>query len=77
LQALPRGATIKGMSMKAKILASAGALLTGLARVLGGDGFEAPVIEKATPWLAMGISVVAVLAIAVVAFKTSRRTHLD
>ena len=65
------------MSVKAKMLASAGALLTGLSRALAGDGFEAPVIEKAIPWLAIGISAIAVLAIAVVAFKSSRRTHLD
>ena len=65
------------MSVKAKTLASAGALLTGLSRALAGDGFEAPVIEKAIPWAAIGISAVAVLAIAVVAFKSSRRTHLD
>lgn len=63
--------------MKANILASAGALLTGLPRALAGDGFEAPVIEKAIPWVAIGIGVIAVAAIAVVAFKSSRRTHLD
>ena len=65
------------MSVKAKILASAGALLTGLSRALAGDGFEPPVVEKAMPWLAIAVSAIAVLAIAVVAFKSSRRTHLD
>jgi hypothetical protein len=65
------------MTVKANILASAGALLTGLSRALADDGFEAPVIEKATPWLAIGIAVIAAAGIAVVAFKSSRRTHLD
>ena len=59
------------------MLVSAGALLTGLSRALAGDGFEAPVIEKAVPWLAIGIAVIALGSIAAVAFKSSRRTHLD
>lgn len=63
--------------MKAKILVSAGALLTGLSRALASDGFEVPVIEKSTPWLAIAISALAVLAMAVVALKSARRTHLD
>lgn len=63
--------------MKAKILVLAAGLLTGVSAALAGDGFEAPEIEKAIPWAAIGIAVGAVLAIVVVAFKGSGRTHLD
>ena len=41
------------------------------------DGFEPPEIESTTHWYAIVAAVVALLAICVLAFKNSKRTHLD
>ena len=43
----------------------------------GADGFEAPEIEAKTDWIAILVAILGVLGIAVAAFKSSRRTHLD
>jgi len=42
-----------------------------------GDGFEPPDIQKARNWYAIVAAVVAALAVCVIAFKNSKRTHLD
>ena len=41
------------------------------------DGFEAPAPEGNVDWPAIGITAVAALAIAVLGFKSAKRTHLD
>lgn len=38
---------------------------------------EAPEIESSVPWLPLLFTVLATAAICAVAFKSSRRTHLD
>ncbi len=44
---------------------------------LAEDGYAPPEAKKSGSWVALLVAVVAALAIAVVAFKSSRRTHLD
>lgn len=41
------------------------------------DGYEIPVLEPKTPWISIGISVLALAGIAIVAFKNPHRSHLD
>ncbi len=55
-----------------------GAAVICLSRVaLAADGYEAPELEGKTDWPAVGILVLAVIAIAAAAFKNAHRTHLD
>ena len=42
-----------------------------------GDGFEPPKIEKGDYWSALAVVAVALTGICVVAFKSSKKTHLD
>ena len=42
-----------------------------------GDGFDPPDEGDALEWPALVAAVIAVLAILVLAFKNSKRTHLD
>ena len=41
------------------------------------DGFEPPVIKKGDYWYALAVALVALAGICVVAFKSSKKTHLD
>jgi len=41
------------------------------------DGFKPPEITSTTHWYAIVAAVVALLAICVLGFKNSKRTHLD
>ena len=58
-------------------------LLTGLILLVAtcaawaGDGFEPPEIKKADNWYVLAIAAVALAGICVVAFKNSKKTHLD
>ena len=38
---------------------------------------EAPLIEPSKPWMAILLTVLATLLVCLVAFKSTRRTHLD
>lgn len=42
-----------------------------------GDGYYTKVSEPSDPWLAIGVTVLSLLCIAAVAFKSPHRTHLD
>ena len=42
-----------------------------------GDGFKPPEIKKADYWYALAVAAAALAGICVVAFKNSKRTHLD
>jgi hypothetical protein len=66
------------MTMK-KILMAAPVLLAALrpAWAADGEGVTPPTIESSTPWMAILYSLVAAVAICVLGFKNSRRTHLD
>jgi len=55
---------------------SAGVLLTP-AWAAANDGYAVEGMASSTPWLAILYTLVALGAAAVVAFKNSRRTHLD
>ncbi len=41
------------------------------------DGYESPELKDEAPWTAILYLVVALAGICIVAFKNSRRTHLD
>ncbi len=41
------------------------------------DGFEAPDVEPSGTWFTYLCTIVFIVAIATVAFKSSKRTHLD
>ena len=56
---------------------SLAAVAASRAAMGAGDGFEAPSIEPEGEWLTYVSLAVFVVAIAVVGFKNSRRTHLD
>ncbi|MFP4107283.1 MAG: hypothetical protein ACLFVU_14515 [Phycisphaerae bacterium] len=47
------------------------------AQVEGLDGFEVPVGDKGTPWAAVLFSLVFTGCACALAFKNSKRTHLD
>lgn len=55
------------------------ALLVGttVAQAATADGYEVPVLEPRTPWISIGISVLALAGVAAVAFKNPHRSHLD
>ena len=42
-----------------------------------GDGFEPPEIKNVDYWYALAVAAAALAGICVVAFKNSKRTHLD
>ena len=64
--------------MKAILLGWLTALLAAAPAALAeGDGFEVPEIESSGLPVPICVAIVAVLAIAAVAFKNSKRTHLD
>ena len=44
---------------------------------LAADGHEAPKLEDKTNWIVILITGLGVLAMAAIAFKNARRTHLD
>ncbi|MDY7009815.1 MAG: hypothetical protein SVV80_03595 [Planctomycetota bacterium] len=41
------------------------------------DGFEPPEIKSGNYWYAAAVAIVALAGICVVAFKSSKKTHLD
>jgi len=55
---------------------SASLLLTP-AWAAANDGYAVEGMASSTPWLAILYTVVALGAVAVIAFRNSRRTHLD
>jgi hypothetical protein len=60
------------------LVALAGTAATVLAAdEIKGDGYLAPAVDGNIDWLTIVFFVVALAAMAVVAFKTSGRTHLD
>ena len=46
-------------------------------RALAADGHEAPKLEDKIDWIVILITGLGVVAIAAIAFKNARRTHLD
>lgn len=64
-----------------KILMAAPVLLAVLKTAAAADGGGAapspPQIESSTPWIAILYSLLAAVAICILGFKNSRRTHLD
>ena len=47
------------------------------AAALAADGYEPPEREYSPPWMAILYAVIFAAAVAAVAFKNSKRTHLD
>lgn len=53
-------------------------MLVLCSRACGAEDFKAPEVDgKADFWMSLGIAALALAGICVVAFKSTRRTHLD
>ena len=73
-----RGQTYNAFMATARVFRtlSAGVLLTP-AWAAANDGYAVEGMASATPWLAILYTVIALGGASVVAFKNSKRTHLD
>ncbi len=64
--------------MKAIVTLWTALVLAGAALVArAGDGYDIPTTERKVDWIAIAIAVVALVAVSALAFKNSKRSHLD